>query len=172
MSRDDRRPEMSWEPTSKLPPETPWGLAVGLASLVILMAIFTVLFLSCAHAMDHGFDHNDATVQWFESLMRPYMPGSSCCGKADAYAVQIDREPIGEEGDLVGIARVTDGAAITYPDGTKRTEIPNGTEFKFPLSHLNPPKDGNPTSTAWAFLGSYNGKISVVYCVIPLPPGS
>ena len=170
---DDLRTPASWEP-ERLPAsgvET-WPSRMLLGVTALLAAALILLIVGFARAKDHGFDKNDPTVQWFESLKRPDLPKYSCCGKADAYPVRIEQEPIGEEPDQMGLAIVTDGSAIAFPDGTKRPEIPTGFEFKFPLSKLNQLMDGNPTHTAWAFLAVYNGKLSVLYCVIPLPPGS
>lgn len=142
---------------------------------------------SVALAMDHGFDPNDATVQWFESLKRPddTAPKGSCCGKGDAYSIHILEDALGNANDESdwGTAEIIDGSAKKWPDGKTRTPIPNGTRFKFPKMKVNPPEDGNPTSTAWSFLSIVEGNdeaskasgkgnhIRMIYCVIPIPPG-
>jgi hypothetical protein len=140
-----------------------------------------------ASAMDHGFDHSDPVVQWFESLKIPddTPPKGGCCGKGDAYAIRILEDALGNSADKSdwGLAEITDGSAKQWPDGTIRTPIPNGTQFKFPKQKVNPPEDGNPTPTAWAFLSVVeagdeasrrDGKgnyIRMIYCIIPLLPG-
>ena len=134
-----------------------------------------LLLATPAAAMDHGFDPTDPTVQWFDSLTRPDAPADHkdwrCCGKGDAYRIRIDQDAAGEEGDTQGTAVVTDSAAITFPDGEKREPLPNGTVIRFPLSKVTQLKQGNPTNTAWAFLSVWQGKISLVWCIVPLPPG-
>lgn len=170
MLQDDLRRRVSWEP-ERLPPETaPSQMAWGFS--VVFVFIFVLLLLTFAHAMDHGFDPNDPVVQWFESLKQPDSPRASCCGKADAYPVRIEQEPVGDAPDQMGTAVVTDGSPIKFPDGKVRTAIPNGTTFNFPLSKLNQLKDGNPTKTAWSFMSYYSDTVQTIWCVIPLPPGS
>ena len=149
----------------------PWLLA-GLIASAIVFAVRS------ASAMDHGFDKSDPTVQWFEQLKRPddTPPKGSCCGQADAYSIEIIQDAIGEKGDEMGVARVTDGSPKEFPDGSIRVGVPNGTEFRFPKSKVNPLADGNPTRTAWAFF-SVNSQVDgpntirYIYCVIQLPPG-
>jgi len=128
---------------------------------MIFVAVWTIvgalmLWLAWpAHAMDHGFDHSNAVVQWFDNLLRPddlVPPRSTCCGKAEAYEIEILQEAIGQDGDDMGIARVTNGGEREFPDHMIRPPLPNGLEFHFPKSKVNPPADGNPTNTAWAFL--------------------
>jgi hypothetical protein len=141
-----------------------------------LLLIGLCLSLSCApaRAFDHGFDPNDPVVKWFESLQLPDDRPKRCCGKGDAYKIQIVRDALGERDDEMGEAVITDGAAIEFPDGTRRLELPNGLRFRFPKSKLNPLSDGNPTDTAWVFVAIRTGppnEITKIYCVIPLPPG-
>jgi hypothetical protein len=70
-----------------------------------------------------------------------------------------------------GVAHVTDGSAIVYPDGTIRAPIPDGTVFHFTGRDVTKLKQGNPTPTAWAFLGvGAAGTVTIVWCVVPLPP--
>lgn len=145
-----------------------------------LAAIFAV---GPARALPHGWDESTPFAKWVAGLMRPDTnPSSSCCGKGDLYSIVIDEDAIGDDvskGEW-GSAHILDGSAREFPDGSVRPEIPNGTKFKFPKKIVNPPKDGNPGPSAWAFLGVVGSEdyttpqpniIGGIYCVIPLPPG-
>lgn len=125
------------------------------------------------HAFDHGFDHADQTVQWFDQLQRPddSDPLHKCCGVGDAYPVRIIEEGGNDPEVADWTAEVTDGSAIAFPDGTQRAEIPNGTIIHFPGTRVTKPQQGNPTKTAWAFLSvNMMHGVSFVWCVVPLPP--
>jgi len=179
-------------PHMVLPPLSPcesvaawrYGLArlivVLIGSLIIVAAGLAALILCAAaapaHARDHGFDPTSPVTQFFDQLKRPYCaPGveiCSCCGKADAYPVMIDQDASLDGDKPDGVAHVIDGSAIVYPDGTQRSFIPDGTVFHFTGRDVTKLKQGNPTKTAWAFLGTgLGGQISIVWCVVPLPPG-
>lgn len=128
-------------------------------------------------AMDHGFDPAAPTAQWMGHLLQPDYesvgpedPPPSCCGKADAY--QADQYRDNHNGTWT--VTITDGADITFPDGTHRRPLPNDTSVTIPASKVNPPKDqaGNPTGHAWIFMSAYEGKPGYVYCFIPLPEGA
>jgi hypothetical protein len=154
-----------------------------IATLIIIV-LLGALFFACvrpAAAFDHGFDPYDPTVQWFEQLKRhDYMP-YSCCGKADAYAADLyTRNPDGSY-DVT----ITDGSAITFPDGTKRPELPNGSVVHVPAGQINPPTEtqGNPTGHSWLFVsirrvyddahpGGDAATPGLTYCFAPLPEGS
>lgn len=143
-----------------------------LAAGIVLLAIAAA---APARAFDHGFNPDSPVTKFFENLKRPWCPPGvavcSCCGKADAYPIAIDQEATidGEEPD--GVAHVIDGSAIVYPDGNSRRFIPNGTVFRFSGRDVTRLNQGNPTNTAWAFLGlDQQGAISIVWCVVPLPP--
>jgi hypothetical protein len=148
---------------------------------ILFYTAMTLWACSTAHSMDHGFDKSDPTAQWFESLKRPddTPPKGSCCGFADAYGITIIQDAVGDTGDEMGEAIITDGAPKTYPDGALRVGLPNGLHFRFPKSKVNPLSDGNPTGTAWLFVSvnvgdgpSYTtNNIRFIYCVVPLPPG-
>jgi hypothetical protein len=149
------------------------ALVVGYLVVAVAVACWSV---RAARAFDHGFDPASPVTQFFDRLQRPYCPPGigvcSCCGKADAYPVAIDQDatPDGDKPD--GIAHVIDGSAVTYPDGTLRSFIPDGTVFRFTGRDVTKAKQGNPTRTAWAFLGvGVGGQIAIVWCVVPLPPG-
>lgn len=158
-----------------------WG---GWALLGVLAAALLFFFLSLfplrpAHAFDHGFDHNDPLVRWFDDLTRDAPLGVvKCCGRGDAYAIAIDIDgtdrsayqaiapPCPED----WVAHITDGRAIEWPDGTKREPIPDGTFFRFSGDRLTRERSGNPTKTAWAFLNVMGGGITGVWCVVRLLP--
>ena len=172
-------------PHMVLPPLSPcesvaarrYGLArlIGVLILSFLIIASGVAFCTLAHARDHGFDPSSPVTQFFDQLKRPYCaPGvdiCSCCGKADAYPVAIDQDASIDGDKPDGVAHVIDGAAIVYPDGTTRPFIPDGTAFRFTGRDVTKLKQGNPTRTAWAFLGlGPAGAITIVWCVVPLPP--
>jgi hypothetical protein len=128
-----------------------------------------------ALALDHGFDPNNPVTQWFEALERPLCPAEIkkcfCCGYDDAYAIVIDQEATPDGADFDGRARVTDGSAITFPDGKQRVFIADDTAFTFAGNQVTKLRQGNPTKTAWAFLSATRmGTIGAVWCVVPLPP--
>lgn len=117
---------------------------------------------------------------------------SSCCGVGDAYNINILEEawPPHTGTEENGLAVVTDPGAknILIPDGRDalgriqyrskyRYPIAPGQErFKFSGNKLTRELEGNPLKTAIAFLrvqssGEANpGSITMVWCVVPLPP--
>ena len=186
---DWRDTELGWtmgsDRDTRMPPEKfSW---VGPAVMLIAAGVFAFIFflmLHTAHAEDlqflqraphHGFDPNNETVKWFERLERPWCAPSVehcfCCGHVDAYPVVIDQEATinGEEDD--GIAHVTDPSRKEFPDKTYRDELIGDLTFHFKGKDVVKLEAGNPTSTAWAFLGNMQGHITLVWCVVPLPPG-
>ena len=159
--------------------------------LCIMFAVISMIYACTAHfarASDHGFSLvNPKTDEmiWTESLLVPddlVPPRSKCCGKGDMYEADVYDIDGYDHGRKECEAEVTDGSAKKWPDGTARTAIANGTKFTFPCSKVNPPKDGNPTGHAQAFLSvvkkkADNGswvfdKINSLYCFVPLQPGS
>lgn len=139
--------------------------------LSVLVLAFSLSF--CGHpsfAVDHGYDRESPRTQWFESLMMPDQPQSKCCGKADAYEADIYEN----NHNGTWTVTVTNGREITFPDGTKRPGIPDGTKFIVPDSKVNPPVDGNPTGHAWIFLkiDIESGRPVGIYCFVRLPDGS
>ena len=153
-------------------------LAAGLIAWVVVFSVRSATaedlkFLQ-PRAEHHGYDPNNETVKWFESLERqhcPTQPGCKCCGKGDAYEIVIDQEATIDGTEEDGVAHVIDGSAKEFPDGSKRDYIPNGTEFKFSGQQVTKLKQGNPTNKMWGFLSYWHGAITVVWCVVPLPPG-
>lgn len=115
-----------------------------------------------------GFDVTSGVPQWMASLIRPDDAPSPCCGKADAYPVEVI-----EDGgtDHAWRVKIIDGSSIVYPDKTHRAFIPNGTQFQVAPSHVTKPNQGNPTKTAWLFVGLYPAYfLAWIYCLVPLPP--
>lgn len=168
-----------WDP----PPYKPNTSAAFLTGIIVGAALALLLvFTAQAHAFDHGFDPYDPTTKWFGQLLRHDKMPEPCCGKADAYAADTyNRNPDGSY-DVT----ITDGAAVTFPDGTERPEIENGSVVHVPWNKINPPSEtmSNPTGHAWLFVsvqrdytgGQPNGvptpKPGLEYCFAPLPEGS
>jgi hypothetical protein len=137
-----------------------------------------VALLSCTmttvslRAFDHGFDHSDAVVRWFDQLRRPdvdesYLGVVSCCGLGEAYPAELIVDG-GHHGEWV--ARITDGSEIEFPDGTWRPPLPDGTVVHFPAAKVTRPDQGNPTKRAWLFLSAWGGEVHEIWCFVPLPP--
>jgi len=136
-------------------------------ALVIALVMY-MMWPRSAPAMDHGFNPNNATVKWMESLPRPNTPGS-CCGKGDGYPVE-DYWP---NPDGSWTAKIGDGSAMKYPDGTTREYIANGTEVIVPRELVNPWEDdlGNPTDVSWLFMTVHAAEVGTIYCLIRHPQG-
>jgi hypothetical protein len=139
---------------------------IWLIGLTLLFYLFTIQH---APAMDHGFNPNNPTVQWFESLVRPDYPGS-CCGKADAYPV----ESYWPNPDGTWTAKIGDGSAKKFPDGTTRDPIPNGYEVIVPKAVVNKAEDdlGNLTDVSWIFMTVHGGEPGTIYCLVRHPSGN
>lgn len=155
-------------------------LAAGLIAWVVVFSVRSAIaedlqFLQ-PRASHHGYDPNDPIVQWFDKLERPWCPSAVehcfCCGRFDAYPVVIDQEAT--PGALLGDGRahVTDPSAKVFPDGKSRDALVGDLSFTFNGKDVVKPDAGNPTGTAWAFLGNMKGHITLVWCVVYLPPNS
>lgn len=151
---------------SRTTPVWPFLLALALAAL-----LFGFLAGKAAHALDHGFNPNDKTVRWFESLMMPDGP-ASCCGKADAYP--LSDYWANSDGTDTWTVVVAEGSHRVYPDGTVRPYIAAGTQIIVPGRKMNRWEDDldNPTDTSWVFMSVYGGVPGTVYCVIRHPQGN
>lgn len=117
----------------------------------LLLAIFVlavVLLLAFkAFAREGGQWFNTGPIkEWFQTLMQPDNPGSSCCGEADAFESDVFDE---EDGHYVAI--ITDGKGM----------IPNGKRINIPNAKIKWDK-GNPTGHGWVFIGS----AGQVYCYV------
>ena len=136
--------------------------------VILLGVILAGMLITPARAFDHGFDPASPVTRWFDALIRPDFPGSHCCGKSDAYAVEIIKDG-GSSSNWT--ARVTDGSAIVFPDGTSRDPIANGTIIEVQPEKVTKPSQDNPTKTAWVFMYVKRGNMEMVYCLVPMPPG-
>lgn len=113
-----------------------WVLSV-LAGVAVVAAI-AMLLATDARARDVGqWENNDPRVkEWYQSLMRPDVPDSRCCGESDAYWAD---KVFTRDGKVVAV--ITDDR----PDGPLgRPNIPVGTEFVIPPEKLKWDR-GNPT---------------------------
>jgi hypothetical protein len=170
--RDQARFDMlraTYEPEPDVLPNS----AKVIVFVAVVLACLFWLFTTPAPAMDHGFDPNSKTVQWFERLMRPDMPDSSCCGKGDGYPVERYWQNKDANGTPTGTwtAVIGDGSAKLYPDGTTREYIATGTEVIVPDLYVNNYEDDldNPTDVSWIFMAVHAGEISAVYCLVRHP---
>lgn len=144
--------------------------AQALVLWAVVIACLLWLFMTPAPAMDHGFDPNSATTKWFEQLKVPPEGIAACCGKADAYPVsEYWKNP-----DGTWTARIKDGRAIKYPDGTVRAYIATGTEVIVPAESVNDLTDDldNPTDTSWIFMRVSEAQVSKVFCLVRHPEGN
>ncbi len=101
-------------------------------------ALVVGLMISGAHARDLGqWEAGDPAVrQWYQTLMRPDAPSSSCCGEADAYWADTVHVKGGKT-----FATITDDR----PDGPLgRPHIDVGTVIEVPNEKLKWDR-GNPT---------------------------
>lgn len=161
-------------PRNRVKREWTIWLMVALVWTAVILAISLVILLAPVYA-GKGFDPNSPTAKWFNGLERPYCaPGvvhCFCCGISDAYPINIlaDATPNGDEPD--GLAEITDGSAITFPNGQKRRPVMNGTRFHFAGKDVVSLKAGNPTGTAWVFMWPADeATVGWIWCVVPLPP--
>ncbi len=106
---------------------------IGFVRTLLALPMISATAFAPASAFDHGFDPSDSVVQWFEHLRRPdidedYLGVVSCCGKGDAYPVDVV-----EDGgaDREWAVRIIDGSAIEFPDGSTRPFVPDGTVVRF-----------------------------------------
>jgi hypothetical protein len=152
------------------------------------MKVFLALLMFCSFAYAQPvvqsvqdapeYHPSQDLANWFESLKRPDFDASvssvmSCCDAGDAYPIVILQEATIGGSQEDGIAQVTDTSAriVVRPDGSRKYRSPwNGPNpFKFTGKKITREMDGNPTPTAWVFYSVFN---NIIYCVVPLPPGS
>jgi hypothetical protein len=137
---------------------TQWEPGNGcLLAIIAIIVVFAVALASIgrAHARDLGqWEGADPAVkQWYETLMQPDAPASSCCGEADAYFADEIHVRNGET-----YAVITDDR----PDEPlKRQHVPIGTEIKIPNYKLKWDR-GNPTGHSIVFLS----KNMYVFCFV------
>ena len=113
--------------------------------------------------------------EWYEHLKNKH--DGSCCGHGDAYPIIILKEAAPGVHDQDGVFQILDMSArevvLENGDIIKIPAISKGQE-QMPYSGDDVvwEKYGNPLKTAIAFLNvdEANGRIVMVYCVVPLPP--
>lgn len=108
----------------------------------------TLVLLPPATARDNGqWGSQAADVRhWFQSLMQPDDPHSSCCGEADAF--EADQFEVQDDHY---VAIITDG----------KGEIPNGTRIPVPNKKMKWDK-GNPTGHGIIFINARGA----IYCYV------
>ncbi len=141
------------------------GFFVGVSSVIFTVAL--LLLITAGARAEKGFDPNNPTAHWFETLKVPGT-NNSCCGYGDAYEADVYEK----HADGSYTAVVTDGSERTYPDGSIRAYVKNGTQVEVPAALVNPPKDGNPTGHAVLFLSAYESIVRQVFCFVLPPMGS
>jgi hypothetical protein len=128
---------------------------------IALVLAFVLLSWSYAYPHDAGqWGDVDPTVrEWYQKLMQPDVPNSSCCGEADAY--WCDTVLASTEGGKMHMScRITDDR----PDGPLgRPHVEVGTEIEIPANKLKW-DHGNPTGHAIVFLGG--GRAEYVLCFV------
>jgi hypothetical protein len=114
------------------------------------LLLFIILLLSpAASARDSGqWASEPAPVrQWFQTLMQPDNPTSSCCGEADAY----EADSFEVDGDQY-VAMITNG----------KGDVPEGSRIAVPNRKIKWDR-GNPTGHGIIFIGSFGE----VLCYVP-----
>jgi hypothetical protein len=127
-------------------------LMLAAAGLTLLLA---VAVSHVAHARDLGqWDAQDpALKEWYQSLMRPDAPTSSCCGEADAYWADEFHVRDGKT-----YATITDDR----PDAPRgRPHVENGSVFEVPPEKLKWDRS-NPTGHGVLFLS----RQGYVFCYV------
>ena len=122
-----------------------------------LIALCMILFWTAVHARDLGqWQNGDPEVrEWFQTLMQPDAPATSCCGEADAY--WCDEIHVKDDKTFCNI---TDDR----PDGPlKRMHIDIGTQIEIPNHKLKWDR-GNPTGHSIVFLS----RSRFVFCFVQM----
>jgi hypothetical protein len=121
--------------------------------IVLGLAFFCVI--GVVNARDLGqWENTDPTIRkWYQALMRPDVPASSCCGEADAYWA----DEIHVRGGKTYVT-ITDDRA-DEPLG--RPHMPVGTEIEVPDIKLKW-DESNPTGHGILFLS----RSRYVFCYV------
>ena len=135
-----------------------WGdrasafLMLVVGALVLLLA---VLLSHGAHARDLGQweGSNPAIREWYQSLMQPDQPQTSCCGEADAY--WADEVHIRDGKTFVTITDDRDDAPLGRP------HVDVGTVIEIPAYKLKWDRS-NPTGHGVVFLS----RQGFVFCYV------
>ena len=122
---------------------------------LLLGYVLALVFISPAPAHDEGqWGQNDPeTTWWYQHLMQPDAPATSCCGEADAYWCDDYYARDGK-----AYCKITDDR----PDEPrKRMHVDVGTEIEIPNHKLKWDKS-NPTGHGVVFLS----RNKWVYCYV------
>lgn len=122
---------------------------IGIRGLVVV-ALFTVAFVSFALAHDHDHPELDS---WYAGLMQPDNPTVPCCGTADAY--WCDDIHVKDGKVFCQITDDRDDATLGRP------HVAMGTEIEIP-THKYKWDKSNPTGHTVVFLSSSRA----VYCFV------
>ncbi len=129
-------------------------LLVSIVAAIVLMFLVAAL-VSKGHARDLGqWTTEDQKIShWYQTLMQPDAPATSCCGEADAYWCDDYYARGGK-----AYCKITDNRP-DEPRGRPHRDI--GTEFEIP-NHKLKYDQSNPTGHGIIFLsrGDY------VYCFV------
>jgi hypothetical protein len=126
------------------PPSTK-AVLIYFGVLIGLVVLMLVVHFSMAHARDLGqWGATDPALrQWYEQLMQPDVPISSCCGEADAYWADEIHVRDGKT-----FAVITDDR----PDEPRgRPHVDVGTEIEVPQNKMKWDR-GNPTGHGIVFM--------------------
>jgi hypothetical protein len=135
------------------------GTLVGLAGVVlVVIAIVLLLIPARAHAHDDGqWGNSDPAIRdWYQSLMMPDLPQTSCCGEADAY--WADEVHVRDGKTFATVTDDRDDAPLNRP------HVDIGTEIEIPNHKLKWDR-GNPSGHSVAFLS----RAGFVYCFVHGP---
>ena len=113
-----------------------------------------------AQSRDFGQWANEdpAMRQWYQTLMQPDNPATSCCGEADAYWCDdphSKKDYLGKVHNYCTISDDRDDALL------RRRHVDIGTEIEIPDNKMLKQGQGNPTGHGVVFMGP-TGRM--VYC--------
>jgi hypothetical protein len=129
---------------------------------MVRFAVIVLMLLAFAPAFAHDegqWEANSATIQkWFRDLMRPDLPGNSCCGEADAY--WADSYEVEGDHYVAIITDERDDAPL------RRPHIDVGTRIPVPNEKLKWDQS-NPTGHGVIFMSVYGSPATPsVFCFI------
>lgn len=140
-------------------------LFIAFALVVMSPMLVMLAALTAALAHDDGqWDNADpVVVEWYQHLMQPDHPESSCCGEADAYwCDEIHVKAVSDTDRRVTALRTFCTITDDRPDEPRhRPHIDVGTEIEIPDFKLKWDR-GNPTGHSIVFL-SYSHH---VFCFV------
>ncbi|HVX56468.1 MAG TPA: hypothetical protein VHA37_01940 [Candidatus Saccharimonadales bacterium] len=120
---------------------------------LIMLGLLLIAAPVVAHDDGQWGNVDPAIKSWYEHLMQPDVPTSSCCGEADAYWCDDVHVRDGHT-----FCKITDNRA---DEPRKRPHIDVGTEFEIPPNKLKYDA-GNPTGHFIIFLS----RQGYVYCFV------